>query len=105
MIDDDVRPRGGRAAAERVEDVGQLAEPELGRSTTTPRVLREAEGGPGFGGHRRGAYPPGRAQARLAGRDQCAVDEPGGGTRMRRASTSSTVDMIDGSDCAAAATT
>jgi hypothetical protein len=51
VVDEDIRARGAGTAAEMVEDVGQLAEPELGRSTTAARVLRETDGGPGFGGH------------------------------------------------------
>jgi hypothetical protein len=35
------------------EDLGQLAEPQLGGSTTAARVLREANGGACFGRHRR----------------------------------------------------
>jgi hypothetical protein len=51
MIHDDVLPRTARGAAQVIEDVRQLAEPELGGSTTAARVLGEADGGPGFGGH------------------------------------------------------
>jgi hypothetical protein len=52
VIDDDVAARARRGVVQVIEDVGQLAEPELGRSTTAARVLGEADGGAGFGGHR-----------------------------------------------------
>jgi hypothetical protein len=35
------------------EDLSQLAEPDLGRSTTAARVLRQANRGFGFGRHAR----------------------------------------------------
>jgi len=51
VIDEDVTTGAAGVAAQVTEDVCQLAEPELGGSTTAPRVLREPDGGLGFGGH------------------------------------------------------
>jgi hypothetical protein len=49
VIDDDV---GARAPRREVrQDLGQLTEPQLGGSTTAPRVLRQADRGSGFGRH------------------------------------------------------
>jgi hypothetical protein len=45
VIDDDSRSLRGAADLQVIEDLGQLAEPELGPSTTAARVLREADGG------------------------------------------------------------
>jgi hypothetical protein len=51
VVDEDV---GARTAAREVrQDLGQLTEPQLGRSTTAPRVLRQADRGAGFGRHPR----------------------------------------------------
>jgi hypothetical protein len=47
VIDDDILTPA--PAAEVIENVCQLAEPELTGSTTTVRVVREAEGWLGFG--------------------------------------------------------
>jgi hypothetical protein len=70
VIDDDVGARGlrrtGRTGQVR-ELVGQLTVPELGRSTTAPRVLREANRGLRFGRHRRSV--PATAPASYRGRD------------------------------------
>ena len=51
MIDDDVGALGPALPDERVEHLRQLAEPELGGSTTAARVLGEADRGLGFGRH------------------------------------------------------
>jgi hypothetical protein len=52
VIDHDLGASLSRAAARQpFEDMCQLAEPELGGSTTAARVLRESDGGLGFGGH------------------------------------------------------
>ena len=51
MIDDDLR--AGIARGQVREDVGQLAEPQLGGSTTAPRELGQADRGLGFGRHGR----------------------------------------------------
>jgi hypothetical protein len=53
VVDDDVRWRLARAASfETIQDVRQLAEPQLGGSTAAERVLREADCRLGFGSHR-----------------------------------------------------
>jgi hypothetical protein len=74
MIDDDVAARAAAARAQVIEDVGQLAEPELGRSTTPSRVLREPDRRLGLGGHRHVAIVA-RASTgawhRLPGRPRC----------------------------------
>jgi len=51
VIDHDIRTLAAGAAAQTIEDVCQLAEPELGRSTAAACVLREADRRPGFRGH------------------------------------------------------
>ena len=52
VIDDDVRTHPSRSPfVEVIEDVCQLTEPELGGSTTAARVLRQTDGGLGFGRH------------------------------------------------------
>jgi hypothetical protein len=53
VVDDDVgaRPRGMRRQVR--QDLGQLTEPQLGRSTTAPRVLGQADRGSGLGRHPR----------------------------------------------------
>jgi hypothetical protein len=52
VVDEDV---GARAAPRREmrQDRRQLTEPQLGRSTTAPRVLRQADRGSGFRRHPR----------------------------------------------------
>jgi hypothetical protein len=53
VIDDYVRTQLSRSPFfEVIENVCQLAEPELGGSTTAARVLREANGSLCFGRHR-----------------------------------------------------
>jgi hypothetical protein len=44
VIDDDAGGLRGAADLQVIEDLGQLAEPELGPSTTPARVLREPDG-------------------------------------------------------------
>jgi len=51
VIDDDIRTRISRRTGQVRQDMGQLTEPQLGRSTTAPRVLRQTDRGLGFGGH------------------------------------------------------
>jgi hypothetical protein len=54
VIDDDIVAQLSRSSTfEALENVCQLAEPELGGSTTAACELREADGGLGFVGHRR----------------------------------------------------
>jgi len=53
VIDHDVRAQLSRAAARQlIEDVCQLAEPELGGSTTAAGVLGEPDRSLRFGRHR-----------------------------------------------------
>jgi hypothetical protein len=53
VIDDDVAADVSRAAMRQLaQNMCQLAEPELCGSTAAARILREAEGGFGFGCHR-----------------------------------------------------
>jgi len=54
MVDDDVAgPARGMRGRQVRQDLGQLTEPQLGRSTTAPRVLRQADRGSGLGRHPR----------------------------------------------------
>jgi hypothetical protein len=55
VIDDDVGPPAARGMRVRQvrQDLGQLTEPQLGRSTTASRVLRQADRGSGLGRHPR----------------------------------------------------
>jgi hypothetical protein len=54
VVDDDVgAPAGGKRGRQVRQDLGQLTEPQLGRSTTPPRVLRQADRGSGLGRHPR----------------------------------------------------
>jgi hypothetical protein len=54
VIDDDIRTQLSRSAVRQmIQDLSQLAEPNFGGSTTAARVLREANGGLGFGRHGR----------------------------------------------------
>jgi len=55
VIDDDVGPPAARGMRGRQvrQDLGQLTEPQLGRSTTASRVLRQADRGSGFRCHPR----------------------------------------------------
>jgi hypothetical protein len=54
---------------ETIQDMGQLAEPELTGSTTTARVLHEADGGLGFGGHHEDRSRSREPASRRAARD------------------------------------
>ncbi|HSK02343.1 MAG TPA: hypothetical protein VK932_13920, partial [Kofleriaceae bacterium] len=51
MIDHDAGTHRSRGTRQVRQDMGQLTEPELRRSTTAPRILREANGGLRFGRH------------------------------------------------------
>jgi hypothetical protein len=53
VVDDDVATRAPRRRREVGQDLGQLTEPQLGRSTTAARILRQADRGAGFGRHPR----------------------------------------------------
>jgi hypothetical protein len=56
VIDEDVgAPTAGAGIRSREvrQDLRQLTEPQLGRSTTAARVLRQADRGSGFGRHPR----------------------------------------------------
>jgi hypothetical protein len=53
VVDDDIAARTARRRREVGQDLGQLTEPQLGRSTTAARVLRQADRGSGFGRHPR----------------------------------------------------
>jgi hypothetical protein len=53
VIDDDIGARITGTSRKVRQDLGQLTEPQLGRSTTAARVLRQADRGSSLGCHPR----------------------------------------------------